>query len=627
MKAYSLKSLILLFILMGMNSLHAQAQLEEFPLPTKKAVTARMQQDTLHTNFPFWDDFSGSSHQPNTQLWLNSENTFISANISIEPPTYKAASLDGEDAQGYPYSTDEYDFGPTDHLTSQLIDLSGFTAEDNLYISFFWQLQGRGENPDPDDRLELQFKDNENGWHTVWQQNGEAGTTIEFKQITPIKIEQEQYFHKNFQFRFQSFGRMAGKVDNWNLDYIYLDKDRSPADTTYLDRALSTPANSIFKDYHAIPAKHFFDSPEVYLQEAQASFFNLDVAIQPLTFSALLKDMKSGQVLDTLNYNSEIRPIPRGLERRDLNINKVNPDNLPQITNEETEMLEERKLELSLFLNRSGDTLLSNSDNSSYYSHIDFRKNDTLRTIYSLEDYYAYDDGSAERTSGLNQRNGRLAQQYIVANGAYLSHIDIYFPQTGKGSTGVPIELMVWQKLENENTQPLYTQNATVQYIGVDSAYSYELSRPVWVEDTFYIGYRQTVGDYLLVGLDKNTNNGEKIFFKTSGGWAQNEKVEGSLMLRPRFAQGMDEITLGTDKDKRPKLTIFPNPSNGLFFLEGRFNLIKVYNAQGALVRQVSYQGDDTHVIDLSDQPEGIYLVWVNRKEGSYTERIVLNKR
>jgi hypothetical protein len=48
------------------------------------------------------------------------------------------------------------------------------------------------------------------------------------------------------------------------------------------------------------------------------------------------------------------------------------------------------------------------------YPEVDFRINDTVRTIVPIRDFLAYDNGSVDYSAGINQRSGMLAVRYEV---------------------------------------------------------------------------------------------------------------------------------------------------------------------------------------------------------------------
>ncbi|MTI33452.1 T9SS type A sorting domain-containing protein [Xanthovirga aplysinae] len=626
--------LIALFLHTGLTFSGAPlwAQLLEVPLSKEKPKNGVPSRSNETDIFPFWDDFS-SGNELISQRWEES-NVRISGDFGINSPSINHVVFNGADKSGVPYSNDPTRIGPADTLTSKPIDISAFNVDDNLYLSFFWQLKGRGNTPNPEDSLVLEFRhkdaDSSHGWKKVWFKNGTNDQIEEeFNQVL-IPLNQEDFFHSNFQFRFRNYGHLGGELDDWLVDYIYLDKNRSPNDQTYLDRALSSRPSSIFKEFTAIPANHFFSDPESYVGPINIEFNNLDNQPQPVEIKALLIDKVTLDTLDIMTRDADgdsyvPNPPPQSLERRLIEINPINATAIPNEEDPETGSKTSVELETLVFLSKSGDTLLLDNSNgqNTYYQTVDFRSNDTIRSDFYLDDYYAYDDGTAEYAAGINQNSGMLAYQFIIKESGYIDHIDINFAQTGENYSGVPIDLMVWKSLEDESQQNAYTQSATVNYAGQDGFISYDLHRPIWVEDTFYIGYRQYLDDYLLVGLDKNTNTGEKIFFNTMGKWQSNEKVQGSLLLRPGFVSDISTIT-GTEPEISNEILIFPNPTEGPIHINGQFNKIKIYDMNGRFIKSIEGMGSTSQPIDLSSFNKGLYLLQISIGNKIYQKKIIL---
>ena len=105
----------------------------------------------------------------------------------------------------------------------------------------------------------------------------ENKNTFKADEFVPIivPIAGDQYFHSDFQFRFQSFGRLSGPYDTWNLDYVYLNQGRSVDDTSFPDRAITSPLTSLFSSYYAMPLKHFLIDPAASIAKPTVPVFNL----------------------------------------------------------------------------------------------------------------------------------------------------------------------------------------------------------------------------------------------------------------------------------------------------------------------------------------------------------------
>lgn len=82
---------------------------------------------------------------------------------------------------------------------------------------------------------------------------------------------------------------------------------------------------------------------------------------------------------------------------------------------------------------------------------------------------------------------------------------------------------------------------------------------------------------------------------------------------------------VGINQSNNKELSIFPNPSNGVFLIEGiaKNDIVKITNALGELC-EVKITNNK---IDLSSHPNGVYLVVVNSSDGSYiSTKMILNK-
>ena len=94
-------------------------------------------------------------------------------------------------------------------------------------------------------------------WHTKGMSLQELydETGQYFKQVL-IPITDEKYLNAGFQFRFRNYASMGnnslpgwlGNIDQWNIDYVVLDINRSEADTLYKDVAFVNSAPTILKN-------------------------------------------------------------------------------------------------------------------------------------------------------------------------------------------------------------------------------------------------------------------------------------------------------------------------------------------------------------------------------------------
>ncbi len=602
-----------------------QAQIIERPLPLLPqknfSFAAAQQQQTQKTlTLPFWDDFSTSRLLPDEEKWLYGQHVRISNSTGIQTPSLHAAVFDGVDVNGVPYNVRSLINGKTDSLVSHPFDLSSIpdNQADSVFFSFFWQANGRGELPDQEDSLVVQFKNNALQWETVWSSTGGIEKATENFTQELIQVSRD-YFHATFQVKFQSFSRLSGAFDTWLIDYIFLDDQRHPADSAYLDRALTVNPSFLIAPYSAMPKEQFFANPSVYVQKTQTEFVNLNSSFQPIAYNTIVRDLVSGEILEILNNGQIANPIPRAFERRTFDSPALNPDVLNPLA-------DSLWLETTYSI-RSGDGFFIEEINqgidTTFNTTIDFRVNDTVRTVTILHDYFAYDDGEPDFAAGINQAGGQLAYAFYAETEALLTHIDINFPFVQQA--GEPIEIKVWEQGLDGPGAELVSQSFSVlraSHLGDLNAYL--LDSPVVVQDTFFIGFQQATNEFLAVGLDKQTNSGDRMHFNVTGSWQRNAFVQGSFLMRPRFDKAIAGALPGEASGKISDVNVFPNPSEGRYFISGEVDHLQVLDPQGQIQNVPWQKVENGAWIDLSTRQKGIYLLRIWQGTRTQTKRIIL---
>ena len=298
----------------------ANAQISEKAVPHYESQnTPSLEQRIIEIDtisLPFWDDFSNHSSFPDSSLWINSQNVFVNSGYTYLPPSNKVASLDGFDGQGLAYNTDAGDNGVGDSLVSQPIDLSNFTLNSNVNLSFFWQEGFGGFAPDNQDSLKLSFKNSEGKWIQVHGFSGNARIEPSLFSQHFERVNDSSFFHSGFQFKFEVSGNLAGDFDVWNLDYIYLNEGNTPVNTqdnaydSYEDRTFSRKASTPFKDYNAIPLHHLeAEWLDENLQTSEFIYNNLwagnanNFSFGTEFFSVVFDTLKPNVIIDSLDVN------------------------------------------------------------------------------------------------------------------------------------------------------------------------------------------------------------------------------------------------------------------------------------------------------------------------------------
>ncbi|NJN28088.1 MAG: T9SS type A sorting domain-containing protein [Cyclobacteriaceae bacterium] len=572
----------------------------------RRSATSR---DSTRLNLPFWDDFSQSSYLPDTANWFVEEGTAnLSTGSGIAPPTINVAVFDGWNAKGTPYSTAQLLTGAGDSLVSKYIDMSVINPalRATVYISFFWQKEGRGEKPDDEDSIALQVINSDKNWVRVWSKTGAEAKQSDsfFQEILPLS--DPSYFHPYFQFRFVSFGKLSGGFDTWNIDYVYLNFNRSAADRFVEDRALTSAPLNWLTTYSAMPYDQFLVNLEQNLQTTSVGSNNLDNQVQAIEYHASIRD--SNRVYDVMNDGTPLNLAPGA--RTELVAQAIDPNAFD--TNADSISL---SLETRFYIN-SGDS-------SHWLNKFDLRTNDTTTTVVKLGEELAYDDGTAEWAVGLSQKAGLVAYRFVIPKSSAITAVNIYFPEFSPSSAGKTFTLIVWNDLFQYKQGRLLTEQHIVKKSDALNQFTnYTLGRPVAVSDTFYIGYEQSVDDFFPVGLDKDgTAQDGNVFINLDGVWEPAEIVKGNLMIRPVFGF---KKAVGLEDEIFKDIKVFPNPNNGDFMVLGQFDQAIVFDLTGNVLANVKGGLSETE-IRLLQRKRGLYFLKV-LKDGKYkTFKIIVN--
>jgi hypothetical protein len=613
------------------------AQLQIRPLSAthipqgRLANTTETYSDTV-VSLPFWDDFSITGERTDSLKWSINQGVKISNSYGINAPSIYQAVFDGVNVNGAAYSESTSFNGAGDSLVSQSINLSNIaqSRRNTVYLSFYYQIKGLGEIPEETDSLQLRFFRSDSTWvpidinpenpNSLALTGGiellqfDEDSVLLFNQVI-VPVQDPAFFHRNFKFKFVSYSNLSGIYDTWIIDYIYLNIDREPGETTYRDRSISSSISSPFTPYHKIPTEQFSAFVDAASRQNQhVSLTNLETGIFTVEYNHILRNLNSGQVISS------------GSLTDDLFINVEFGRTVEGISPFELSLAGDSVVIESEFYYNTGDTLLSedNSINQLTYYPIDLRVNDTLRTRYTLQDQFAYDDGSAEFAAGINLLGGKLAVEYTCYESDTLTAIDVYFPQISPTNAGETVDIIVWLNLENEegDEEILRRFPYTIESKGSNEFTRLKITDPLLLEDTFYIGYVQFTDNFIGLGFDKNSLSGSnRIFFNTERQWIQNERISGSLMIRPVF-ESQSEFVLDAGRRIEDALVVFPNPSeNGLFQIKGEADSWLVTDLSGKSVAE-STTGEEQ--IDLSREKPGMYFLHYFRQGSKHVKKLII---
>jgi hypothetical protein len=574
-------------------------------LQSKSAV------DTV--NLPFFDDFSGNSIIPDNKRWED-KYVLINNTYSKNQITSGIATFDALDDAGNLYETASSARFEADRLTSLPVNLK-YVASDSIFLSFYYQPGGLADLPEDNDSLTLQFyAPAEDKWYSVWKANG--GTWHNFKAVI-LKIDQSKYLRKGFKFRFKNYVTLSanlsdpsliGNCDIWNVDYVLLNKNRNHADTVFHDVAFRAPLRSLLKTYEAMPARHF---RQIYLQEMGASvpvhYRNNDIIIRNIT-----RDFKIWDVYK----NSLVKYFSGGAT------------NIAPQTNED----------FNADLIYTFDT--DNKDSALFKvtawlitDVFDPKENDTLVYNQVFNNYFAYDDGSAEEGYGINglgSRNARVACRFRSYVKDTLRAISICFNDSYVNSNKRAFDLVVWGDNNGIPGDVLYTrENVTVEKGStINGFYTYPLTTPVPVNGAFYVGWKQRSETFLNAGFDINTSGGTRQFYWINGNWNQSTAA-GTIMIRPTVGSPLTTSINEINYKTTNTLRFWPNPASDYITIDPEsiqvsgLTYISISDLQGRILMKVPNTGR----IDISSLHDGIYILILsqNNMQLTYSRLIKTN--
>ena len=553
-------------------------------------------------NLPFVDDFSYQGVYPDGNKWMD-KDVFINRTYPVNPITVGVATFDGLDEHGVPYDTiNFFSQGGADTLTSQPIDLSSSQISDSIYFSFFYQPQGRGDQPNltsvtsAGDSLVLEFKNNSGLWVLQWSHDGEA--LHEFKQVL-IPLKSNTFLNADFQFRFRNYATLSGNNDHWHLDYVRLDNGRNMNDTTINDVSAVYNGPSLLKNFQAMPWNQYvtFESTEASTQHQILVRNNFNV---PKNFNHEFEAFDAnvpGTILgSSVSSSFNFNPLTEQfLVYNAFNFSGVTP------VNNEVDIVTKYTYNVTADINTANDTLIHHQ----YF-----------------QNFEAYDDGTAELAYGVLGVGAKLALEYHLNVADTLQAIAIHFAHLNANVSSKLFSIMVWHSLSPDSV--LYEQDfLRPTYVDtLNGFYYYRLSSPLFLQPgTFYIGWLQTYQDMLNVGFDQNDNSSSHLFYNVNGTWTASS-LPGSVMIRPLLGNPIPFGVSSPIINNNPTLSIFPNPGSEQIHIMGNLNegpYFTVFNIYGIKVLEGVISNS---MIDIHSLAEGIYFVQLSELKNS-TKKIL----
>lgn len=550
--------------------------------------------------------------EADTNDYYTDRSAYRNTTSGINPPSVGVATFDGLDEFGMAYNFDNALRVKADYLTSVPINLSNL-PDNNVFFSFFFQPQGLSiDAPEKEDSLVLDFFNvNTQGWTKVWDTIGYKSDTFLHK----ILRVPNDFQRNGFRFRFRNYANSTGAFDQWHIDYLYLNHGRSLEDTIYNDIAYVYDAPSLLKDYESMPWHHFVTDPASYMTDAIFTEVVNNANEERRVFNKVI-------IPDTVNnttfyqYPTDVTafvPFSAGIM-----VNLEHPINFTY----------------PISAIDSAGTFEATYDidfQPGPFEEKDFiRSNDTIIGKTVLENYYAYDDGTAEAGYGVNAEIGPegltayMAVEFNIPFEDTIGGIDLYFLPQEVDVSSQSFELIVWNSLSPNGIEFRKPIKSRPTYSDDNAFVTYFFDSLVVVQQTFFVGIR-TIGQRSLnIGYDLNTNRKDKIFWSQEGVvWNRpsNGIRDGSLMLRPIFRKRSFGVGVAENSIEEPQLVLYPNPTRGILNIglsnEHEFEQIQILDLSGRMLVQQNFKSK----IDVSQLKDGLYFLQLSSASGQFISK------
>ena len=611
-------------------------------IPEQESLKLR---DEITATLPFFDDFTAEGIYPDASRWQTG-NVSVSSGFPKMPVNYRAATLDVLDKYGKVYSRGSSNPFLADSLLSVKIRLDSLnghalTPADSLYFSFYYQPGGFGDSPERDDSLVLQFGygyDEEvfdtvlqnyvtlrkTAWKQMWASEGmefetfvdSLGENQYFKKVM-IPITDTCFFKEDFQILFFNYGTLPtqmypndrSNMDQWNIDYVYLDTNRSLDNDNYPTVNFTHNSPTFLKRYRTMPYKHYKENPINEINNIFDMYLtNMDVNAHEVRYSCYVEDNNSDW---SYSYSSNPFIINQysnvGVMRDSVVMgNFIYPYNLPGDTASFTirhtiEVVDEHSGEVA---------------------------GDVLEHQQVFGNYFSYDDGTPESGYGLVPNNTYFAVQFKVTTLDTLRGVQMLFNRTFNDANFNFFDIVVWRDNNGKpgaemyslkNQRPIW--NDSVMY-----AFSeYNFDKIVKVNSVFYVGIRQQYSKSINIGFDSSIDSRQYNFYDVGAGW-QNSSFIGSIMLRPIMGKNPD-LVVNTDDSDNGKIVLYPNPANDVVRISGNdqmvYREIVIFDLAGRVVKQAF----NCNEMDVNDLNSGVYMLQVVKENGAHeTTKLLISK-
>jgi len=449
-------------------------------------------------------------------------------------------------------------------------------------------------------------------WNEVWSSQGcmldtwLAHNPLDYFKQVMIPITDEQYLRDNFQFRFRNYASLdldswsgnniegwSSNCDQWNVDYIRMDINRSAEDLYPSDVAFVSPTTSALSQYQSMPWHQY--RPSDMAESFHNQLSNLSDQTRNVGYDYKVVKENGGTI-----YQSTINFI-NATPYYDSGLHTYAPHAHPAIDFAYAyDGADSAAFTITHVFKMEG----SSDEN---------RNNDTCRFEQKFYNYYAYDDGTAEAgyslLSNMSTPESYLAVQFTLAQPDTLRCVRMWFNSTLNDENFSPFTLMVWDDNNGMPGNVIYSLPSQMPNHAADflDFVNYYPEEPVPVEGTFYVGFYQNHNVQLNIGFDQNNDAREHFFHKVAGDW-DSAFYKGAPMIRAVVGKPYDHSGIANNMKKR--ISLYPNPTTGMVYLRDmeetdglHYQLTDLYG------RTIEVSSMDMNGIDISGKRPGVYFI------------------
>lgn len=573
-------------------------------LENQQAKSINPAQKVAALGLPFFEDFTTNSLYPDNSRWADS-NVYLNNTMAISPISRGVATFDALNRYGRPYDTvNRFNLLFADSLTSRQFDLSTYTPQDSLYLSFFYQPQGNGFSPEVSDSFQLYFHKKQGGWGLLWSVPGSE--VQPFKQVM-IAVTDTSYFYSGFEFRFLNKASINTNDDVWNLDYIKLGANRNINDTAIRDIAFTSPPSNYLKDYSSMPYRQYLpNATGETATKMTDSIWNHYSTNGTVGFGYNALEFTTGTSLGANSNTMTFSPF------------SINEISFPNFTTTVAPPSSTAKIvyKTTYFLNSGNPT--------------EPKDNDSIIHEQVFDNYLAYDDGTAEKSYFLNlspSLPGKIAIEYRLNAPDTLRGIAIYFGQQVPSAYGKIFSVGVYTALagvsganadqqifQQDELYPLYTDE-------INHFTYYKFDSPVQLpKGVFYMGTIQPANsgsDSLYIGADMNRIGGNHLYYNVATTW-QGSLFNAALMIRPLLGGAITPTAVAEQRLRIISWTFSPNPVADLLEVKSKFP-VEEYMITDMTGRKIAGGKCANNRISTRSFSAGFYLLKI-RQNGYWSE-------